>query len=168
MKKIFIIFLAILILLFYVLFHKNNKENIEKITLAEVTHSIFYAPLYVAIENGYFTLEELSRISTILPYKELDRDTKIKILKESKLSTLAQKKSRYKRQFNLDIETTDDFIDAIIEKLDKSETGMRSLNNILKKIMDCAEKEIITTNNQYKKLVLTKNTVDNPTKFELL
>ena len=59
MKKIFIIFLAILILLFYVLFHKNNKENIEKITLAEVTHSIFYAPLYVAIENGYFKEEGL-------------------------------------------------------------------------------------------------------------
>ena len=59
MKKIFIIFLAILILLFYVLFHKNNKDNIENITLAEVTHSIFYAPLYVAIENGYFKEEGL-------------------------------------------------------------------------------------------------------------
>ena len=120
------------------------------------------------IDKNYFTLEELSRISTILPYHELDRETKIRILKESKLSTLAQKKSRYKRQFGLDIELKEDFINAIIEKLDKSETGMRSLNNILKKIMDCAEKEIITTNNQYKKLVLTKNTVDNPTKFELL
>lgn len=59
MKKIFIIFLAILILLFYVLFHKNNKDNIENITLAEVTHSIFYAPLYIAIENGYFKEEGL-------------------------------------------------------------------------------------------------------------
>lgn len=120
------------------------------------------------IDKKYFTLEELSRISTILPYYELDRDTKIRILKESKLSTLAQKKSRYKRQFGLDIELTEDFINAIIEKLDKSETGMRSLNNILKTIMDCAEKEIISTNNQYKKLVLTRNTVDNPSKFDLM
>jgi len=102
-------------------------------------------------EKKYFTLEELSRFSTILPFYELDRDTKVRILKESKLSTLAQKRKRYKRQFGLDIELTDDFIEAIIEKLDKSETGMRSLNNILKKIMDCAEKEIILTPNpQYK------------------
>ena len=30
----------------------NNDSN--KITVAEVTRSIFYAPMYVAIENGYF------------------------------------------------------------------------------------------------------------------
>lgn len=119
------------------------------------------------IDNGYFSLEELSRISTILPYYELDRETKIRILKESKLSTLAQKRKRYKRQFGLDIETPDEFVDAVIEKLDKSETGMRSLNNIIKQIMDCAEKEIILNPTQYKKLVLTRKTVDDPTNFDL-
>ena len=30
-------------------------SNANKIRLCEVTHSIFYAPLYVAINNGYFT-----------------------------------------------------------------------------------------------------------------
>lgn len=37
----------------------NKSKNIElnKIKLAEVTHSLFYAPLYVAIENGYFEEE---------------------------------------------------------------------------------------------------------------
>ena len=34
---------------------KNDKDNnLETIKVAEVTHSIFYAPFYVAIENGYF------------------------------------------------------------------------------------------------------------------
>ncbi|MGN1208163.1 MAG: ABC transporter substrate-binding protein, partial [Christensenellales bacterium] len=52
MKKI-----AIFILAFFVGFStllmgcKNN--NIIRIN--EVTHSIFYAPLYVAINNGYFS-----------------------------------------------------------------------------------------------------------------
>ncbi len=31
-----------------------GKKDYSKITLNEVTHSIFYAPLYVAINNGYF------------------------------------------------------------------------------------------------------------------
>lgn len=35
---------------------QNNKN---KIRLSEVTHSIFYAPLYVAINNGYFADEGL-------------------------------------------------------------------------------------------------------------
>lgn len=31
-----------------------KRNNLTKIELAEVTHSIFYAPLYVAINEGYF------------------------------------------------------------------------------------------------------------------
>ena len=33
---------------------KNNKDGLKTIEINEVTHSVFYAPLYVAIENGYF------------------------------------------------------------------------------------------------------------------
>ena len=35
------------------------KEELTKVTLNEVAHSIFYAPQYVAIEEGYFTEEGL-------------------------------------------------------------------------------------------------------------
>jgi NitT/TauT family transport system substrate-binding protein len=35
----------------------DEKEPLEKVTLNEVAHSIFYAPQYVAIENGYFEQE---------------------------------------------------------------------------------------------------------------
>ena len=34
--------------------NKEENNNLEKITVAEVTHSAFYAPFYVAIEEGYF------------------------------------------------------------------------------------------------------------------
>lgn len=33
---------------------KKSTDNLTKVTLNEVAHSIFYAPQYVAIENGYF------------------------------------------------------------------------------------------------------------------
>lgn len=59
--KRFIIYLAsgiiILFLAFLVLFDfnkDNDKEKVQKVTLAEVAHTIFYAPQYVAIEKGYF------------------------------------------------------------------------------------------------------------------
>ncbi len=60
MKK-FIIYavsgVIILFLAFLVLFDFNkdsNNKQLEKVTLAEVAHTIFYAPQYVAIEKGYF------------------------------------------------------------------------------------------------------------------
>lgn len=37
----------------------NAKEELVKVTLNEVAHSIFYAPQYVAIEEGYFEDEGL-------------------------------------------------------------------------------------------------------------
>jgi NitT/TauT family transport system substrate-binding protein len=57
-RKLFIIFILIIIccLSLFFIFKKCHKKNnnATKITLAEVTHSTFYAPLYVALENGYF------------------------------------------------------------------------------------------------------------------
>ena len=37
----------------------GGNSNLEKITVSEVTHSVFYAPWYVALEDGYFEEEEL-------------------------------------------------------------------------------------------------------------
>ena len=60
MKKNIILFSLILIIMISAIFIYHNKDsqsNLEKVRLAEVTHSIFYAPLYVAIEKGYFQEE---------------------------------------------------------------------------------------------------------------
>ena len=35
----------------------DSKDKLTKVTLNEVAHSIFYAPMYVAIEEGYFEEE---------------------------------------------------------------------------------------------------------------
>ena len=64
-KKIFVYLLSICLIFIIgasVLFDfnstskKTTKTN-EKVTLAEVAHTVFYAPMYVAIENGYFKEE---------------------------------------------------------------------------------------------------------------
>ncbi|MBQ8131778.1 MAG: ABC transporter substrate-binding protein [Bacilli bacterium] len=39
-------------------FNKDNKtKNLEHVKVSEVAHTIFYAPMYVAIEQGYFEEE---------------------------------------------------------------------------------------------------------------
>ena len=40
-------------------FAEKKDEELQKVTLNEVAHSIFYAPQYVAIEEGYFQDEGL-------------------------------------------------------------------------------------------------------------
>lgn len=63
MKKIFLTFGVMLFLCASVLTgcsgkgEKQTSADETKVTLNEVAHSIFYAPMYVAIEEGYFAEE---------------------------------------------------------------------------------------------------------------
>lgn len=60
MKKNLIIVTSLILIIFVFIIlvdigRKNkNNNDLENIKVAEVTHSVFYAPFYVAIENGYF------------------------------------------------------------------------------------------------------------------
>lgn len=68
MKKIIIFcFILILCVLLFLMIKPEKNNNLNEVKLAEVTHSVFYTPMYVAIENGYFTEEgidlKLSMIS---------------------------------------------------------------------------------------------------------
>ena len=56
-KLIFMLICLIVIIVGLISYKKINStdnNDLKTIRLAEVTHSAFYAPLYVAIENGYF------------------------------------------------------------------------------------------------------------------
>ena len=59
MKKILLSIFSILLILTigFILYPKENKQN--KIIVSEVTHSVFYTPWYVALENNYFKDEGL-------------------------------------------------------------------------------------------------------------
>lgn len=64
MKKIFRYSLVFIILLLFTItmwpWNKNkNNTTLKKVVVAEVAHSIFYAPMYVAYTEGYFKEEGL-------------------------------------------------------------------------------------------------------------
>lgn len=50
--SVFLLFLVVCAVLFN--YNSKEKEKLTKVKVAEVTHSIFYAPQYVAISEGFF------------------------------------------------------------------------------------------------------------------
>lgn len=60
MKKILItIGTILLMIIFLIIISITKKDTTNKIIVSEVTHSVFYAPWYVALENDYFKDEGL-------------------------------------------------------------------------------------------------------------
>ncbi len=62
MKKIITILGCIFIIVFFFVLYKldtKDDNKLKKVVVAEVTHSVFYAPQYAAIANGYFEDEGL-------------------------------------------------------------------------------------------------------------
>ena len=53
-KKLMVFFMLITLLLTTAVGCKATTGEGTKVVLNEVAHSVFYAPMYVAIENGYF------------------------------------------------------------------------------------------------------------------
>ena len=68
MKKVIIPIIIILIVgVFVFLFFNKQESNFKKVKVAEVTHSIFYAPQYVAHALGYFEEEGLDVELLLVP-----------------------------------------------------------------------------------------------------
>ncbi len=57
MKKFLAVLLTLTLVFSTFACGKTENDELTKITLNEVAHSIFYAPMYVAIEEGYFEEE---------------------------------------------------------------------------------------------------------------
>ena len=71
MKKRIITFIAVIVIFIAacaVIVNLNNKDKeLTKIKVAEVAHSIFYAPQYAAISEGFFEEEGISLDLTLTP-----------------------------------------------------------------------------------------------------
>ncbi len=71
MKRILvstILFLIVIALvIFGILRNKEEKTGLTKVTLAEVAHSVFYAPQYAAISEGFFEEEGIDLEVVLTP-----------------------------------------------------------------------------------------------------
>ncbi|MBQ7136928.1 MAG: hypothetical protein IJO43_03040 [Bacilli bacterium] len=63
---IIIIFICVSAILFNS-FKKDDDNGLTKVKVAEVAHTIFYAPQYVAIANGYFEEYGIDIDLTLVP-----------------------------------------------------------------------------------------------------
>jgi hypothetical protein len=76
-------------------------------------------------------------------------------------------KKRYEAEFGAQLIITDDYIEAVLDKLSKEEKSMRDLNNIILSTLSEAEYQLLANEGKVKQLILTPELVTDPTKIIL-
>ena len=110
--------------------------------------------------------EFIGRLPIITTLRDLDKEALKKILIEPKNSLVKQ----YKKLFEIDdvdLEFSDDAIDAIVDKAIELKTGARGLRSIIEDIMTDIMFEI-PSNKNIEKCIVTKETVINGQKPEVV
>ena len=142
----------------------KNTMGFAANSVAQTTGTFDIKKLY---ESTAFSRELITRIPHIKPYYELPKETKKRVILESKLSEYMLKKKRYQTQFGVELVDSTEYIDALIEHLQAHEQSMRDLNNLIAQSLLQAENAMLRNNGRVKKLVLNGDTVTNPSSFDL-
>lgn len=118
------------------------------------------------INNG-MTPEFVGRFSNIIQMNELDYDSLLNILNNSKRSTLNLQKEFFRKQ-NIELVVEEEAKKAIANMALKKKLGARSLDEILETALADASFEIATNPNIYQKLIITEETINKPSSYKLI
>ena len=117
-------------------------------------------------ECGYYDRELITRMQIVVPYYELTFEEMKKAL-FCKSSELLKEIDDLKRDFGIEIEGIDDFAIGLLDLLTKEDTSMRDLNNLLINSFLDIEFELEDNPDKYHRLVLSRETASDSTKFDL-
>ncbi len=150
----------------------TNRQKTFGFAIQDNSGSIFDSSSKVRekiMEKKYMTHEELSRITTVLGYSDLPIDVKKDILLNCKSSVYLAKRDRYERQFGIELVMDKDYVDCLIGEKVGNAPGMRVVNNEVIDTINQAERFILENADKgYKQLILTRDTVYNHRRFELI
>lgn len=142
-------------------------ESSKAIGFGSIADSSHFDVTRLTAETS-FTKELISRFPHLVVYNVLDHKTKLDILQHANSSVFTKKKARYQRQFQVETMPDISYFDALLDKLKDSDSSMRDLNNLVTESLTEAEHAMaLESSGTYKVLKLTKDTVDNPKKFDL-
>ena len=146
---------------FQVLFDRKLPLGFGDVTMREC-----FNPTKI-YEEEYFGKELVTRIPHIFVYYPLDKETKKRVILESKISAFRSKVIRYEEEFHTKLVATDSYIDALIAKIDENDKSMRDLNTLILSSLNFVECSLLENEGHTKEVILTDETVENPHKFIL-
>ena len=140
----------------------GEKKEIAKKTKTEVFKELLPQDL---LKFG-LSPEFVGRLPIVTPLEELDKEALISILTKPKNALVKQYKKLLAMD-GVDLEFKPEAVEAIVEKAIERKTGARGLRSIIEEIMRDIMFDI-PSNPKIEKCIVTKETVDEKTKPEII
>lgn len=115
------------------------------------------------IEYGMAT-ELVGRIQTIAPLAPLSKEELLSCLYDLDNSPLKKNKVLF-AESNIQLDFDESFLEAVCEKAMKTGTGTRALSSIIKTSLSAAAFDHLGISNNSKKIIITKECLENPSEF---
>ena len=136
-----------------------NSEAVKKKDYKKLTREDM-------LNNGLIP-DFVGRFNTIIQMNDLNYDSFIKILNNSKNSMLRINKEFLNNQ-GITFTIEDGTCEEIARKASKSRFGARELDNIVENALAEASFEIATNPDKYSELIINKDTIDDNKKYKLV
>lgn len=118
------------------------------------------------IDNGLIP-DFVGRFNTIIQMNDLNYDSFLKIIKQSKNSQLKINKEFLNKK-GIELVTEEGTIESIAKKASKSKFGARELDNIIENALAEASFEIAINPDKYSELIINKDTIEDNKKYKLV
>jgi ATP-dependent Clp protease ATP-binding subunit ClpX len=143
----------------------DYEEQIKNYEIYEkAPHDVIVESL---IEYGMST-ELIGRIQTIVPLLPLNKEQMLNCLLNLEESPIRKNQMLF-AESNIEIDFTDDFYNAVVEKAIKTGTGTRALNSIVKtSISDAAFNLLGEKHPEVTKVLFDKSSVDSPSSYQII
>ena len=145
----------------------NDSEYDVKMRLYEMYNTLSHDELVEGVIQFGLSPELVGRIQSIVPLKPLDKVELMNCLLNLESSPVQKNKILF-AESNVNIEFTEEFYEEIINKAVKTGTGARALNSLVKASISVAAFEYLGRKNiQQKNILISKDCVSDPTKYEV-
>ena len=142
--------------------YQQQVKNYE--IYQKASHDILAESL---IEFGMST-ELVGRIQTVVPLLPLSKEEMLVCLLDLEDSPIRKNQLLF-AESNVELNFTEEYYEAVIEKAIKSGTGTRALNSIVKtSVSEAAFEYLGQRNPSVKKILFNKESVQTPSSYELL
>ena len=149
-------------------FRNNGEEDYDiKMKIYDMYSTLSQDILTESLISYGLSTELVGRIQSIVPLRPLNKEELMSCLVSLDDSPIRKNKLMF-AECNVELDFTEDFYDEVINKAVKTGTGVRALNSIVKSSVSSAAFEYLgvqTINS--KRIIITKDCVDDPTKYEV-